>query len=69
MNDRIGYWLVILIIIYTMSIYWIGIIASLALLLALKKAKIEGGMAGCIAFFVNIFLIFEIIVILFYMLL
>ena len=52
-----------------MSIYWIGIIASLALLLALKKAEIEGGMAGCIAFFVNIFLIFEIIVILFYMLL
>ena len=52
---------------YAMSIYWIGITASLALLLALKKANIEGGMAGCIAFFVNIFLIFEIIVILFCM--
>lgn len=55
--------------IYAMSIYWIGLTASLALLLALKKAKIEGGMAGCIAFFVKIFLIFVIIVILFCVLL
>lgn len=52
-----------------MSIYWIGITASLALLVALKVAKIEGGMIGCIAPFVKIFLIFEIIVFLFSMLL
>lgn len=57
--------------IYAMSIYWIGITASLALLLAMKEARIEeeGGMIGCIAPFVKIFLIFEIIVFLFSMLL
>ena len=52
-----------------MLIYWIGLTAPLALLLALKKAKIEDGMAGCIAFFVKIFLICEIIIVLFCMLL
>lgn len=47
-----------------MIIYWIGITSTLALLLAVRNVRTEGGLSGCLSLLVQCILFIAIIVIL-----